>query len=49
MTLIIIKYSLPEWKVDLEGTFLGNADGCLEVLDADVKLFRFTILLFQIS
>lgn len=36
----------PEWKVDLDGTFLGNADGCLEVLDADVKLFRFTKLLF---
>lgn len=36
----------PEWKVDLEGTFLGNADGCgLEEVLADVKLMRFVRVL----
>ena len=42
-----LKYS-PEWKVDLEGTFLGNADGCgLEEVLADVKLMRFVRLNFK--
>jgi hypothetical protein len=36
----------PEWKVDLEGTFLGNADGCgLEEVLAGVKLMRFVRVL----
>lgn len=33
----------PEWNVDRDGTFLGNADGCLEVVEAGVRL-RFTKL-----
>lgn len=35
---------LPEWKVDRDGTFLGNATGCLEELTAGVRLLRFTML-----
>jgi hypothetical protein len=36
---------LPEWNVDLDGTFLGKATGCLEELTAGVKLLRFTMLI----
>lgn len=35
---------LPEWKVERDGTFLGNATGCLEELTAGVRLLRFTKL-----
>lgn len=34
----------PEWKVDRDGTFLGNATGCLEELTAGVRLLRFTMV-----
>jgi hypothetical protein len=41
--LLFLALVWPEWNVDLDGTFLGNATGCLEELTAGVKLMRFTI------
>lgn len=49
LALLFLVLVCPEWNVDRDGTFLGNADGCLEVVEAGVRLMRFTKVVLSVE